>query len=401
MRKYFEHLAAALLAGTASVSAGRVGTAATEPGDIAGKIRKIVHEHFFDPGRLAAFDTLIATTKGTASREGIDEALAALGASHTGYYTPDQIDYYELADLYHFAIAPENWRLLAPDGMVSYQGIGMIAARQDGAVFVTDVYDAGPAALAGVRVGDEVTAVDGKPYREIASFKGKAGQSVSLKLRREKGAVPVELVVGVVDIQPRTAFTTAVSASIRTIAFRGAGIGYIRLWSFTSDETLELIKKELGSGRLKHANALVLDLRGRWGSAPPDAAEIFVGGTPSSEMVMRNGKAIVANVRWNKPVVALIDEGTRSGLEVFAYALKKKGIPLIGKNTAGAVLGGTAFLLPDDSLLSLAVAAMRVDGTVLEGTGVAPDIKVERRIPYAGGADPQLAVALATVREKV
>ena len=58
----------------------------------------------------------------------------------------------------------------------------------------------------------------------------------------------------------------------------------------------------------------------------------------------------------SKPLVAIIDEGTRSGLEVFAYALKANGIPLVGSRTAGALLAGRAYLLPDDSLLEIAVS---------------------------------------------
>lgn len=77
---------------------------------------------------------------------------------------------------------------------------------------------------------------------------------------------------------------------------------------------------------------------------------------------------MLANVRWRRPVVAIIDEGSRSGLELFAYALKANGIPLVGTRTAGALLAGRAYLLPDDSMLELAVSdAVIDDGVRLEG----------------------------------
>ena len=100
----------------------------------------------------------------------------------------------------------------------------------------------------------------------------------------------------------------------------------------------------------------MLDLRGRWGGGSSDAAELFVGDTPPFRLIERDGEAMLANVRWKRPVVAIIDEGTRSGLEVFAYALKANGIPLVGSRTAGALLAGRAWLLPDDSLLEIAVS---------------------------------------------
>ena len=100
-------------------------------------------------------------------------------------------------------------------------------------------------------------------------------------------------------------------------------------------------------------------------------------------------------MRWQKPVVAIIDEGARSGLELFAYALKSNGIPLVGARTAGALLAGRAYLLPDDSLLEVAVSdAVIGDDVRLEGVGVAPDIPVAFSLPYAAGQDPQRDAAV-------
>ena len=50
---------------------------------------------------------------------------------------------------------------------------------------------------------------------------------------------------------------------------------------------------------------------------------------------------------------------------------------------------------PFDALLYLAVSQVKADGKHLEGTGVQPDIRVERPIPYSNGADPVLDAALA------
>ena len=146
----------------------------------------------------------------------------------------------------------------------------------------------------------------------------------------------------------------------------------------------------IASEPLKSADGLVLDMRGRWGGAPADAADIFVGKAPLVEWIDRQGRAEVANARWRKPMVGIIDEGSRSGMEILAHGLKQAGVPLIGTKTAGAVVAGRAFRLTDNSLLLLAVADVRVDGERLEGAGVAPDIEVPYALPYAAGADPQL-----------
>ena len=100
-------------------------------------------------------------------------------------------------------------------------------------------------------------------------------------------------------------------------------------------------------------------------------------------------------------MVAIIDGGTRSGMEVLAYSLKKNGVPLVGAPTAGNVLAGTVYLLPDDSLLELAVADVLVDGKRLENNPVEPDVAVPFDVRYAAGSDPQLDAATALLAERL
>ena len=99
-------------------------------------------------------------------------------------------------------------------------------------------------------------------------------------------------------------------------------------------------------------------------------------------------------------MVAIIDEGTRSGMEIFAHALKSNGVKLIGAPTAGDVVAGRGYVLPDDSLLILAVADVYVDGTRLEGVGVTPDVAVPFDVRYAAGRDPQRDAAIEEMVEQ-
>jgi C-terminal processing protease CtpA/Prc len=148
------------------------------------------------------------------------------------------------------------------------------------------------------------------------------------------------------------------------------------------------------AGPLADADALVLDLRCRWGGAPATAADTFVGGAPDMTMTDRRGRERIVNARWRKPMVAIIDEGTRSGMEIFAHALKANDVPLIGTETAGDVVGGRGYMLPDDSLLLVAVVDVTVDGARLEGAPIEPDLTVPFDIRYAAGADPQREAAV-------
>jgi carboxyl-terminal processing protease len=109
----------------------------------------------------------------------------------------------------------------------------------------------------------------------------------------------------------------------------------------------------------------------------------------------RNGGPGIVNTRWRKPVVLLINGGSRSGKEILAYGFEKYGYgAVVGTRTKGDVLAARAFMLSDGSLLELAVDDVRVDGERLEGVGVAPTIEVPFRLEYSAGADPQLERAV-------
>ncbi len=369
----------------------------------------VVNEHFFSTAALPAFNEAAALVAGQMPDlkdagpgvvgDAVSFVLGSLHASHTGRYTPDRVDYYELADVFRFAIRRDMRRLFPPKGEATYAGIGIASATIDGKRFVTHVYDGGPAARAGLLAGDEIVSVDGAPFAEIGSFRGKAGETAHLLVRRAADAQPIAVDVPVGKIQPGDLFVQAISDSVKTFDQGGHKIGYIRLWAYTREQVTSILYDELGQGRLKDVDGLVLDLRSKWGGAPGDAAETFVGGAADMVGVNRDGTRNLVTFRWHKPVVAIIDGGTRSGMEVLAYSLKKNGVPLVGAPTAGNVLAGTAYLLPDDSLLELAVADVFVDGKRLEANPVQPDVAVPFDVRYAAGRDPQRDAATALMAE--
>ena len=393
--------AAAFLLASLTVSAASADMLTSAEMRVLDRTSALVERYFFSPAALPAFREVVAELKAesaagdAASLDAtIDEALASLAMSHTARYTPDEVDYYELADVFRYSIRQDARRLFPPEGRVGYEGIGIASKVIGGKTFVTDVYNGGPAADAGVMAGDEIVSVDGAPFAAIGSFKGKAGDIVQVALRRTADAEPIVAAVKVEKLQPEETFLEAISDSVRVIDRDGRKIGIVHLWMYTSDEVTGILASELGGGRLADVDGLILDLRSRWGGAPADAAEMFVGGSAPMTMTGRDGETRYVNTRWSKPVVGVIDEGSRSGMEILAYALKDNAIPLIGTTTAQDVVAGTAYLLPDDSLLLLAVSDVHVDGGRLEGRGVDPDIVVPFDIRYAAGADPQMDAAM-------
>lgn len=389
----------AILASLVLVGGGAAQTLAPSDRAVFDRTVEIVNEAFYRPDELAAFNRAVEEigkadgASVVSVDETIDALLDGLNTSHTARYTPDQVEYFELLDVFRFNYRRALRRMFR-DGDVTYDGVGVATRRIDDKIFVSDVYDGGSASRANIKVGDEILAADGDAFAAIGSFDGKAGQDVVLSVRRKADGPPLDIKVRVESLQPSEALLKAISDSVQVVHRDGRRIGYVRIWAYTRHEVDGILSTALGGKRFADVDGLVLDLRSRWGGAPADAAEILVGGTPEMQMIERDGDVRHVSTRWRRPVVAIIDEGTRSGMDIFANALKENDIPLVGTETAGDVVAGRGFLLPDDSLLVVAVADVLVDGKRLEGNPVQPDVEVPFDIRYADGEDPQLDAAL-------
>jgi carboxyl-terminal processing protease len=368
-----------------------------------------VRDYFYDP-TLRHLDwaairdkyrPLVAAAADEERSAVINRMLDELAASHTRYYTPDDPAYYQLLDIFAGPLRRELRRVF-PDGQVLYPSIGIFTRRIGDKTFISGVLDGFPAAKAGLQVGDEILAADGAPYHPIQSLTAKVNQEVTLQVRRSLDTSPHEVVVVPQQIKPNEAFLKAMQESVRIIHTHGAAIGYIHVWSYAGSQYQRLLEQEIFSGTLKEAEALVLDLRDGWGGAQAHYLDLFNAQGPTVTMVDRQGGVSVANGKWRKPVVMLINSGTRSGKEILAYGFKKYGLgEVIGTRTTGAVLAARAFLLSDSSLLLLAVNDVFVDGQRLEGVGVTPTIEVPFTVEYAQGKDPQLERAIEFLSRSV
>jgi carboxyl-terminal processing protease len=392
-----------LISATGSSAAGpRDVTVATT--EVFDQVWQTVKNKFYDPALHGVdwdavkgrYRPLVAVAVSEAERAAIfNRMLHELGASHTAYLTANEPAYYDLLDIFAGGLRLDLKRLFS-DGEVAYTGIGIFTQEITGKTFVRGVLDGLPADQAGLRQGDEIVAVDGKPYAPIGSFVDRRGRPVTLAIRRVLDGPVLDVSVVPERIRPNQAFLRAMAASARVIEQGAKKIGYIHVWSYAGRQFQALLERELHSGKLKDADALIWDLRDGWGGAQVEYLDMFNGRGPLVDLIDRAGKQSLENVKWQKPVAMLINGGTRSGKEILAYGFKKYGFgEVIGTRTTGAVLAARAFLMADDSLLELAVGDVRVDGERLEGTGVAPTIEVPFRLEYAHGWDPQLQRAVS------
>jgi carboxyl-terminal processing protease len=365
------------------------------------QVWELVRDRFYDP-RLNGLDwpevrvRFRPDAEAARSREEaanvINAMLAKLGASHTHYYTSEDPAYYQLADIFTFALEHRGLERVFPKGEVSYPGIGAFTqADNQGRTFVTGVIEGAPAHAAGVLLGDEIMSADDRPFLPVSSFLGKVGSTVLLEIRRASGAAPIAIRVSPADLRPNEMFLRGLKESARLIVTDKAKIGYVHVWSYASHRMQSALEDLMSDGMLRDADALVWDLRGGWGGAQPQYLDLFNPRAPTMKITGRNGETGFIDVKWRKPVAALINEGTRSGKEVLAYGFKEYRLgELVGHRTEGAVLAATAFLIGADGLLLLAVEDVLVDGQRLEGIGVTPTIEVPFDSRYAAGGDPQL-----------
>lgn len=366
-------------------------------------IYSIVNNEFYKDERVEKFKTMfeqkqlapqknfMAARVSTDFDSQIDALLTVLDDAHTMRVTPTQSAYFELMDIFSYAVTDgDRQRIFPGENRPFYYGIGLIGEKRGDRYFISKLYHGLPAAKTGLKVGDEILSISGATSLSYPAFVSENDRMTRVRIRRAAGANPLTFQVPVVKIFPQEMFLQASLNSHKIIEQDKKKFAYIRLWSGSNGNVFAELKKLLFDSKLSSVDGLILDIRSRWGGANLDDANLFVSNIATTEMLLKDGTIIRPPTSWKKPIVALIDRGTRSGLEIFAYNLQKNGIPLIGETTAGALTAATAFLLPDDSLMMLGIGSILIDGKNLDGIGITPDIEVSNNLPYSAGRDAQL-----------
>lgn len=311
--------------------------------------------------------------------------------------------------------------------------------RDIGSAIVVDEVGA-TARAAGLKRGDEVYAVDGRPINEALEalpptlIAGSTPQS-----RRVKAAFNVlsttgdTLVVTVRGMSGERALTLSWPEApaapqaqapapwqpLITSERLPSGLGLIRIPDFGSGNHDLVAEFDAALDGLLDAPGLIFDLRGNGGGstfisdriAGRFLSEPFIYGRDHfcARLPQRGWRAYFdyrvkpRGQTYTGPLVLLIDAYNFSTAENFIVALVDSGrATTVGQPTGGGSGNPVRFALPGGGKARFSTGAFRRnDGSLIEGLGIAPDVYVAWTVEaFRAGNDPDLEAAERILRER-
>jgi carboxyl-terminal processing protease len=318
---------------------------------------------------------------------------------------------------------------------------------QDGSVrwMFLDVFEDGPAHLAGVKRGDLLFAVDGSACDPSAMPRFRLGQTYGLSISDVKGETRRDVAIELPNrtgtkqrppiLEPKPLKHAMIASGVgllQIVYFPGAmGLGFAK----TLDAAIADLKKQ-GCDRL------IIDLRGNIGgslgfarlASYMCAGRIPIGNSltpgrlrkgydreqlPRVPMPCTRAKLLFRLAQYavkdkslflltqglgpqpfHGRIAVLVNEWTNSAAEMVAsFASENRLATIVGTKTAGNVLGASNFKVGSGYWLRVPVFGWYTSqGNCLEGKGVLPDVTVEVE-PYQlnAGVDQQMDKAIEIV----
>jgi carboxyl-terminal processing protease len=307
------------------------------------------------------------------------------------------------------------------NGVDDQRGVGIELADNFGAgpLVIKTVVPGGPAQVAGLRPGDEITHLNGKPANRmdwetmpayVQSFTQFQADSlpvaipVKLTVRRPGARTSRKVTLEPQEWRPETLLGVMRDRHNRWDYFldRPAGIAHIRLAAIGTSTALQM-RETVTDLRGAGMRGLILDLRWSPGGYLQEAvnlASLFVGEGMVATVKHRDGHvdtfpSTAENKFLDFPVVVLINGETSGGAELIAAALQDhKRAAVVGQRTLGKA--SVQSMLP----LGIANAGLKLttatflrpsgknlhrfpDSRLSDDWGVRPDPKLDCRVSPA------------------
>jgi carboxyl-terminal processing protease len=288
-------------------------------------------------------------------------------------------------------------------------GIGITLQIDGEDAVIGSIQEGSPADRGGMRVGDRLVGVNGKPVngavlREIVrDVRGPIGESVNLTLRRpdEKRNIDVKIV------RDRVIPTTVTTQ-------RRGDLLHVQLTGFNS-ATTDMLRKALRRARDDGGRPLagiILDMRNNPGGLLDQAvsvAELFLesgviattnGRHPDSKQTFRStASADFAGV----PMVAVMNGRSASAAEILGAALQERGrAVLVGSMSYGKGSVQTVVRLPNGGELTLTWSKLYgPSGHTWNEVGVLPELCASKYADANGSLDRQVDAGVKTWRDAI
>ena len=266
-----------------------------------------------------------------------------------------------------------------------FGGLGIEVSMENGFVKVVSPIDDTPAAKAGLKPGDLITALDGKPVQgmslpqAVTKMRGPLNSQIKLTIRR-KNQAPFDV--------------TLTRATIRIESAKSklepGNIGYVRLTAFNEQTQpgLENAIKQLKEKSGDKLAGIILDLRNNPGGLLDQAVSVANDFLDKGEIVSTRGRRPddaqrydakpASDISGGLPMVVLINGGSASASEIVAGALKDHHrAVLMGTRSFGKGSVQTIIPLPGHGAMRMTTARYYTpSGRSIQAKGIEPDIVV-------------------------
>ena len=310
-----------------------------------------------------------------------------------------------LKDPYTVFLPPEDAKIFKEDVSGEFSGVGMEIGIRRGELTVIAPLEGTPAQRAGLRAGDKIVKIDDTFTADLTAdeavklIRGVKGTKVTLTIFREDWSQTkeFEIIRDVIEVP-----------SLKW-AMKEGKIAHLNLYQFSETATgaFDQAAVEILASP---ADSIILDLRdnpGGYLEVAQDIAGWFLkrgelvtiedfGGSAESQEYRTSGSGQLSAY----PLVVLINQGSASGSEILAGALKdNRGVKLVGVQSFGKGSVQTLKELKQGSLKVTVAKWLTPKGTLIDKEGLKPDVEIElTEEDIDEGKDPQLDKAIEIIK---
>jgi len=280
---------------------------------------------------------------------------------------------------------PDEYKDMQTETSGKFGGLGIEIAVKDERLTVVSPIEGTPADRAGIKSGDKIVKIEDESTAAMSindavkRLRGKVGTKVTITIVRDGIAAPFDVTLVRDNIKIESIHSYMLPDHI----------GYIRITEFIENTTDDFVNALHDLEKQSPLKGLVIDLRNDPGGLLNEAVgvsdyfgkkgDMIVSTKGRSENQTQEFKASDGDkFDYKKPVVVMVNEGSASGAEIVAGALKdwKRGV-LIGSKTFGK--GSVQTILPldnsDGAALRLTMAKYYTpSGVCIHGIGIEPDL---------------------------